>query len=176
MIDGHAVKVRDLKGAHVEIESPYKASAELTHLFIDEQIIKCDRKIAENDFDGAITNARSLLEAVLITLEKERDPSAPTYDGDLVRLYKRVQKLLNLDPSRADIAEPLKQLLSGLTSIVNGLSALRNKMSDAHAASYRPAKHHAKLAVNAAKTLADFLFETKTHQATLRQPPGTRAP
>jgi len=26
-------------------------------------------------------------------------------------------------------------------------------------------RHHAKLAVNAAKTVADFLFETKTYQA-----------
>ena len=37
-------------------------------------------------------------------------------------------------------------------------------MSDAHAASYRPSRHHAKLAVYAATTLADFLFETKSYQ------------
>ena len=165
VFDGQAARIRDLKGAQVEVESPYKASAEVTHLFIDEQIAKCDRKIAESDFDGAITNSRSLLEAVLISIERERDPTAPVYGGDLVKLYRRVQKALNLDPARTDIAEPLKQLLSGLTSIVNGLSALRNKMSDAHAASYRPAKHHAKLAVNAAKTMADFLFETNSYQA-----------
>ena len=48
--------------------------------------------------------------------------------------------------------------------IVNGLAAMRNKMSDAHAASYRPDRHHAKLAVYAATTLADFLFETKSYQ------------
>lgn len=37
-------------------------------------------------------------------------------------------------------------------------------MSDAHASTYRPARHHAKLATNAAKTLADFMFETFEYQ------------
>ena len=69
-----------------------------------------------------------------------------------------------MQPERKDIAEPLRQTLSGLTSIVNGLAALRNKMSDAHVTTYRPSRHHAKLAVYAATTLADFLFETKSYQ------------
>ena len=165
LIDGKHVKIRNLKGPTVELEHPYKESAELTHLFIDEQIQTCERKIAESDFDGAITNARSLLEAVLVSLERELSPTPEDYDGDLVKLYRRVQKLLNLDPSRKDVSESLKQVLSGLTSIVNGLASLRNKMSDAHVTTSRASRHHAKLAVNAAKTLADFLFETKTYQA-----------
>jgi hypothetical protein len=79
-----------------------------------------------------------------------------------------VQKELNLHPSRSDISDTIRQVLSGLNSIVNGLAGMRNKMSDAHAG-YKPAKHHAKLAVNAAKTLADFLFETHAYQAEKRQ-------
>jgi hypothetical protein len=172
VIDGHQVKIRNLKGPSVELNHPYKESAELTHLFIDEQIQKCERKIAEDDFDGAITNSRSLLEAVLVALERELSSTPEEYDGDLVKLYRRVQKLLNLDPARKDISDPLKQLLSGLTSIVNGLASLRNKMGDAHVATYRAARHHAKLAVNAAKTLADFLFETKAYQASKREKPA----
>lgn len=39
-----------------------------------------------------------------------------------------------------------------------------NKMSDAYAGDYKPSRHHVKLAVNAAKNLADFLFETKSYQ------------
>jgi hypothetical protein len=39
-----------------------------------------------------------------------------------------------------------------------------NKMSDAHATSSKPTRHHAKLAVNVAKTVADFLFEMKAYQ------------
>ena len=100
----------------------------------------------------------------MIGIEKDLDTSAESYDGDLVKLYKRVQKLLNIEPDRKDISDSLRQILSGLISIVNGLAAMRNKMSDAHAATYRPSRHHAKLAVYAATTLADFLFETKNYQ------------
>ena len=146
---------------------------ELTQLTIDENIRKCESKLSEGDFSGAITNARSLIEAVLIGIEKDLDPEAPAYDGDLLKLYKRTQKLLNLEPDRKDISDPLRQILSGLTSVVNGLAAMRNKMSDAHAATYRPSRHHAKLAVYAATTLADFLFETKNYQHQRRNT-GTR--
>jgi len=37
-------------------------------------------------------------------------------------------------------------------------------MGDAHARSYQPAKRHAGLVVNAAKTLAAFIDETKEHR------------
>jgi hypothetical protein len=162
--DGHFFVVRDLGAARVKLDASARVPDELTQLAIDENIRKCETKLSEGDFSGAITNARSLIEAVLIGIEKDLDAGAPSYDGDLVKVFRRVQKLLNLEPERKDIAEPLRQILSGLTSIVNGLAAMRNKMSDAHAASYRPSRHHAKLAVYAATTLADFLFETKSYQ------------
>jgi hypothetical protein len=162
--DGAFFQLRDASGTLIEFASPFKGSLKISHVFIDEQITKCDEKLSREDYDGAITNARSLVEAVLIELERKFDPHAGPYDGDLPKLYRRVQKHLSLDPRRPDIGDTLKQILSGLTSIVSGLAGMRNKMSDAHAQSYRPRKHHAKLAVNAAKTLADFLFETKQFQ------------
>ena len=67
----------------------------LSHDFIMEQIEKCRTKTSNGDYDGAITNARSLVEAVLVAIEKEFDSDAPDYDGDLSKLYKRVQKHLN---------------------------------------------------------------------------------
>ena len=162
--DGHFFAVRELSAGRVKLDASARVPDALTQLAIDENIRKCESKLSEVDFSGAITNARSLIEAVLIGIEKDLEPSAAAYDGDLVKLYKRVQKLLNLEPDRKDIADPLRQILSGLTSIVNGLAAMRNRMSDAHAASYRPSRHHAKLAVYSATTLADFLFETKSYQ------------
>jgi len=161
--DGEFIKIRDTKGAIIPFENPFGESTELAHLFIDEQVTKCDSKISEGDYDGAITNARSLLEAFLCELEKELSGTPEPYDGDLIKLYRRVQKMLNLDPSRPDIEQPIKQVLNGLVSIVTGLAAIRNKMSDSHVRTYRPSKRHAKLVVNSAKTLADFLYETKEH-------------
>lgn len=168
--DGHMFKVRELSAGRVKLDASAHVPDELTQLTIDENIRKCETKLSEGDFSGAITNARSLIEAVLIGIEKDLDPGAATYDGDLLKLYKRAQKLLNLEPDRKDISDSLRQILSGLTSIVNGLAAMRNKMSDAHAATYRPSRHHAKLAVYAATTLADFLFETKNYQHQRRVP------
>ena len=162
--DGLAFKVRNLSAGKLQIEAEARVSDELTQLSIDENIRKCESKLSEGDFSGAITNARSLVEGVLTGIEKELDAVAPTYDGDLGKLYKRVQKLLNLEPDRKDISEPLRQVLSGLHSVVNGLAPMRNKMGDAHVATYRPSRHHAKLAVYSAITLCDFLFETKSYQ------------
>lgn len=157
-------KIRDLEGSAVEVLHPFEGSDDDGHLFIDEQIKKSETKMQEGDYDGAITNARSLVEAVLTTLERQLDDAAPKYDGDLVKLYRRVQKLLNLTPGRPDIEQPFKQVLSGLVSIVNGLSGLSNRMGDRHVRTYKPSKHHAALVVNTARTLANFLFETQQYQ------------
>lgn len=71
---------------------------------------------------------------------------------------------MNLDPSREDLNDRLREILSGLISIVSGMSGLRNRMSDAHVRKYRPERHHAKLAVNTARTVCDFLEETYNYQ------------
>lgn len=164
ILAGGYAKVRDLNGVDVAFEHPFKTSQEDSHIFIDEQVRKCDEKISSGDYYGAITNARSLVEAVLTEIEKSLDSETPEYDGDLIKLYKRVAKLINLGPERKDISDTLKQVLTGLNSIVAGLAGLRNKMSDAHVACYKPSKHHAKLAVNSAKTICDFLFESTQYQ------------
>ncbi|MDN2677677.1 abortive infection family protein [Janthinobacterium sp. SUN033] len=162
--DGLYYKARELSGSIITVEVPFRKASDITEIAIEEQIHKCRDKITSGDYDGAITNARSLVETLLTSIEKELDPSAPEPDGDMVRLYTRVRGLLNLDPGRKDISDALKQVLTGLASIIHGLATMRNKMSDAHATSYKPARHHAKLAVNAAKTVADFMFETMAYQ------------
>lgn len=173
--DGYRV-VR--KGRRFEVidhgHIPVKGESEFTFCtpsgaaYLQEQLDKCQAKVAAGDYDGAITNARSLVETVLVELEHSLDPAAGEYNGDLIKLYRRVQALLNLDPS-AEATDPIRQILSGLTSIINGLAGLRNKMSDAHAPNYRPARHHAKLAVNAATTLTDFLLDTIDYQKSRRE-------
>ena len=161
---GNIYKVRELRGTVVDLEVPSEGFSKISHAFIEDQIKKCDLKVFEGDFAGAITNARSLLEAVLLDIEQELTRQPVSYDGDLTRLWRRVQNLLTLDPSRKDIADALRQVLGGLTSTVSGLATLRNKMSDAHAISYMVSKRHAKLAVNAAKTVADFVIEVFLEQ------------
>jgi len=148
----------------VELAVEVTSSNPLTHEFITSQLQKCDGKLNVGDYDGSITNARTLVEAVLGEMEVRLTGGEPSTDGDLTKQYKKVQKLLNLDPADDKLETPLRQILTGLASITAGLAGLRNKMGDAHARIYRPEQHHARLAVNSAKTLADFLFETFEYQ------------
>lgn len=151
-------------GIAVKATSKLPSADPLSQAFMLEQCEKCDRKLAEADYDGAITNARSYLEAILYELELQLSSERTEYDGDLQKLYKRVQKLLNLDPEKGAVSESLKMVLRGLSSIVAGLAPLRNKMGDAHVRTHKPERHHAKLAVNAARTLTDFLIDSFDYQ------------
>ncbi len=160
VIDGELPKIHTLHGSTVKFEHPFKGSGKEAHLFIDEQIKKASDKIRDGDYDGAITNARSLLEGCLTEIESQLFVTPAEYDGDLSKLYKRVQKELGLDPARQDLDTPLKQVLTGLSSVVAGIAGLSNKMGDRHVRKYKPAKRHALLTVNAAKTVASYFFET----------------
>jgi len=138
----------------IDVENPFENSGEINHQFISEQIQKCNEKIVNEDYNGAITNAKSLLEAILKEILNDFQST-----DDLPKLFKSTLKLLDLEPGRTDIAESLKKVMSGLISVVGGVATMRNKMGDAHATNFAPKKHHAKLAVNSVNTLANFLLD-----------------
>ena len=113
------------------------------------------------DPEGAITTARTLLESVCKHILDET--STPYQDTeDLPKLYSLVASQLNLSP-RQHAEQVFKQILGSCQSVVEGLGALRNRLSDAHGkgkSGIRPAPRHAELAVNLAGTMAVFLLET----------------
>lgn len=136
--------------------------------YIKEQISKCENKIREQDYEGAITNARNLIESICLYIIEYLSNEEYTYDGNLIKLYKKVSNILNLNPSNHS-DENLKQILSGLISQINGISGLRNNFSDAHGGSpsqkkYKIDDRHAILAVNSAKTISEFLYNTYEKQ------------
>ena len=114
------------------------------------------------DPDGAITLARTLLEAV--TKHILDDLSIDYRDKeDLPSLYGKVAHALSLAPNQHS-EEPIKAILGGIMNLVNGLGTLRNRLSDSHGRgrklAVRPSARHASLAVNAAGSVAAFLVET----------------
>lgn len=161
---GDLFRLQKIDRELIEIESAFFNNGEPNQDFIREQLGKCQDKINGGDYDGSITNARALLEAVLTEIERHLDAEPPQYDGSLPKLYKRVQKLLNLDPAEKGIPDSLKQILQGLVSVIQGVSSSRNLMSDAHVRIYKPSIHHAKLVVNSSKTVVDFLLGTYEYQ------------
>lgn len=115
----------------------------------------------ELDPEGAITMARTLLES---TCKHILDELAVAYgeSPELPELYRATSKALNLAPSQ-HTEGVFKQILGGCQSVVEGLGALRNRLSDAHGTgrrAVRPAARHAELAVNLSGALALYLLET----------------
>ncbi len=168
IIDNGLARIKNLKNPIVKCpEIPLNLRKD-GHIFIREQLKKSENKIQNGDYDGAITNARSLMEAVLKEIEKQYNQNPPRYDGKIIKLYKRVQNHINLNPANNDINNSLKQILTGLISIVNGLASISDRMGDRHAREYKPSKHHALLAVNAARTFTQFIFDTNEFQTKLK--------
>lgn len=126
--------------------------------WVTEHNRKCQQKLAEGDKSGAITNARSMVEELFIWILKN---TTGGYDrkgeGDLIKLGNQVFARFGMDPKNVDT--PLKQIISGMNSVIAGLAGLRNKASDAHGTGYRPEMRHAKLAVNSALTIVNYFSE-----------------
>ncbi len=114
-----------------------------------------------SDPEGAITATRTTLESVCKHICDERE--APYDEGaDLSKLYKAAASCMDIAPDQ-HTEQVIKQILSGVTTVVGGLAAMRNSLSDAHGrgkASVRPAPRHAKLAVNSGFAVAGFLIDT----------------
>ena len=113
------------------------------------------------DPEGAITAARTLLEAVCKHI---LDSCSISYNDkeELPGLHALAIEQLNLAPSQH--TEPIfKTILGNCQSVVNGLGTMRNRLGDAHGRAMRqvkPAPRHAELAVNLAGTVASFLVST----------------
>ena len=163
----HVAKYRGtiarLRGVRVTAASAIRTDV-LSLAYVRELETKTDQRFASADFEGAITTARTALEAVLGELEQRMSGAKGEHKGDLQRQFKAVAKQLRIDEERQDLDDNFKQVVRGLVQIVNGLAPLRNKMSDGHPRERKPAAHHARVVANAAKTVAAFLVESYLFQ------------
>ena len=133
----------------------------LTEGSIIEQVEKARAKIESGDYSGAIASSYTLLEGFLKeVLRRTPTTSFNENEGDIRELYKIAMDALNWNPKGENLESYLKTILFGLKSQVSGLYNLANKASDRHARRYDPARHHAKLAVNATFTLCEFLLDS----------------
>lgn len=113
------------------------------------------------DPEGAITTARTLLEAVIKHI-LDAEGVAFAEPDDLPKLYRRVSEALNLAPNQ-HTEQVFRQILGSCASIVEGIGSVRNRIGDAHGAgpkAVRPSPRHAHLVVNLAGAMATFLVET----------------
>ena len=114
------------------------------------------------NFNSTITKSRTLLEETFCYVI-ERKGETPVTSGNMAELYKQVKGLYNMHGD-ANTDRRINMLLSGLEKIVSSISEMRNKDSDAHgvgAARINIDEHHARLFVNAAMTMADFILSVE---------------
>lgn len=136
----------------------------LSNEYLEKQINKCINKINNDDYDGAITNARTMIEELLLNIEEKITGKRKKNEGDLPKIYKRVRKLLSLEPNDSSIDNSLNEIMIGFNNIINGLSGISNNSGDRHATTYRPDKRHAILVVNSCLTMCKFLISSYEYQ------------
>jgi len=137
---------------------------QLTEAFIQEHVEKARQKIANGDPAGAIASAYTLVEEFLKQLLRKIGTTFNENEGDIRALYKLLAEPLHLAPRNDSLESYLKAILEGLQRQIGGLFEIANKASDRHARRYNPAPHHARLAVNVAFTLCEFLLESHQYQ------------
>src|SRR5437762_13771247 len=136
--------------------------------YVAQQITRMETAL-ENDPALAIGTAKELVETCCKTILFDRkvpfDKAA-----DLPTLVKAASKALALTPDdipdKSKAAATIKRLLSNLGNITVGIAELRNSYGTGHGKDGRARglqPRHARLAVGAATTLAQFLIET--HEA-----------
>lgn len=115
----------------------------------------------ENDPPAAVCAANSLLEALLKVYIEDESLEMPSKKV-LKSLWKVVQRDLGQNPDQVEDVH-IKKVLSGQTSIVDGIAGLRTHASSAHGHGrkrYRIDSRIAKHVVYAAHGFALFLLET----------------
>lgn len=146
-------------GTIIEVENKDKIS----HTYVQEQLAKCETKIDRGDFDGAITNARSLMEGVFEDIyQRVLGEKIPKF-GKLLEGYKEIRRLVNFTEDKSS-NDAVKAIVRSLVGIVDGIDELANMMGDRHRRPVKPSRHHARLVVNAAKTVIDFLYSSMEYQ------------
>ncbi|MBD3764024.1 MAG: abortive infection family protein, partial [Rhodobacterales bacterium] len=127
-----------------------------------------DRALAssQTDPEDAVTAACSTIESVCRSILIELGLPLPP-KKDVQGLYNAVKQPLGLSPDRSDIdlliAGDVRQVLSGLATIIGGVGALRTHGGDAHGREKGFARidtRIARLSIHAASTAALFLIET----------------
>jgi hypothetical protein len=113
------------------------------------------------DPPASLTAACAIIESVCKIYIEEHNLTLPK-DSSIKPLWATIATDLGFDASRIEDND-LRKVLTGLSSIVDGIGALRTHAGSAHGRGqmkYKIQPRHARLAVHAAHTLTAFLLES----------------
>ena len=127
---------------------------------IEDEFERAYRSV-ESDPPTAVTAACAILEALCKSYINTNGLELPAKQT-MANLWKAVSKHLELAPA-SELQSDLNRILSGLASIIDGVSAFRTHAGNAHGRSanaFRVTSRYARLAVHAAHTACLFVMET----------------
>ena len=147
----------------IEIETPNIKI--IDRKYIKELSERAMKDIDEGSLDSSITKARTILEETFCYVIEQK-AETPDSSGDIKKLYKQVKDLYNMHTDKQmDIR--INKILSGLENIVSGIAEMRNNGSDSHGLGNKRINilsYHARLAVNAAVIMAEFILAVAQKQ------------
>jgi hypothetical protein len=144
-------------GAPVKVAAP--AIKTIDRDYIVHLSERAMQDVMDGNYDSAITKSRTLLEEVFCYVIEKKGETPPE-SGDIGKLYNQVKQLYNMHQDK-DMDKRINGLLSGLEKILSAIAEMRNKDSDSHGVGAKRiniAEHHARLFVNSAMTMADFVL------------------
>ena len=136
---------------------------------VNQEFARCMKNV-ETDPPAAITAACSIVESLCKLYIEDNKLEAPSRQT-IGPPWKAVSRHLGLDPSAVE-DDDVKKILSGLTSVLDGIGSLRTHTGSAYGRgrkSYTTQARHARLAINASHTLVSFVLETwEYHNSSLQ--------
>lgn len=160
---GNSFVIRQI-GSTVTVAAPSVKT--IDRAYISDISDRALKDVADGNYDSAITKSRTLLEEVFCYVI-ERKGEEPSESGDIGKLYNQVKQLYNMHQSK-DMDKRINGLLSGLEKILSAIAEMRNKGSDSHGVGAKRinlSDHHARLFVNSAMTMADFVLSVCEKQS-----------
>lgn len=127
---------------------------------LDEEFARALRNVETNPREAA-SAACNILESVCKVYIQDEALEMPAKQ-DLQSVWGVVRRDLGFDPAAVEDRD-IKEILSGLLAVANGIGALRTHASSAHGAgrkTYRLQPRHARLSAHAAHTIVVFLLES----------------
>ena len=144
-------------GTTISVTAPSVTAIDRRYITdISERAMK---DISDGNYDSAITKSRTLVEEVFCYVIEKKGVE-PSESGDMGKLYNQVKQIYNMHQDK-DVDKRINGLLSGLEKILSAIAEMRNKASDSHGVGAKRTNisdYHARLFVNSAMTMADFVL------------------
>lgn len=149
-------QLRDLaqrcaESAAVTLTSPAASSAVVDHALKDATAL-LETRGPVSAFDRVHTALHGYLKDACLRIPVEVPPLATT--GQILKLLRQHHPVLS---DLGEQHDSLTKIMQGMSAVIEGLSTQRNKASLAHANDHLLGRDDAVLAINAAKTLIQFL-------------------